>query len=105
VFRVRFNALVMFTTKSSNILPTSNIRLLSYSSLVTMKKTIDLMAAFLAAATVIAAGLVLLPGQVQEAQANPCSGISTSVLTGDSDTECLFAGDIEITEGVANGGG
>ena len=63
-----------------------------------MKKTIALMAAVIAAATVIAAGLVLLPGSVQEAQANPCSGIGVSVATGDSDTECLFAGDIEILE-------
>ena len=63
-----------------------------------MKKTTVLMAAFLAAATVIAAGLVLLPGSVQEAQANPCSGIISSVSEGDSDTECLFAGDLKVFE-------
>ena len=37
-----------------------------------MKKTL-LMAAVLAVAIVIAAGLTALPGSVQEAQANPCS--------------------------------
>ena len=31
------------------------------------------MAAVLAVATVLAAGLTVLPGSVQEAQANPCS--------------------------------
>jgi hypothetical protein len=54
--------------------------------------------AVIAAATVIAAGLVVLPGSVQEAQANPCSEIRTQVRSGDLDTECLFAGDLEITE-------
>ena len=37
------------------------------------KKTTVLMAAVLAVATVLAAGLTLLPSSVQEAQANPCS--------------------------------
>jgi hypothetical protein len=73
-----------------------------------MKKTTLLMAV-IAAATVIAAGLVVFPGSVQEAQANPCSQISAGVQDGDVDTECLFAGDLEITEpptgmGVAGGG-
>jgi hypothetical protein len=74
-----------------------------------MKKT-TLFMAVIAAATVIAAGLVVFPGSVQEAQANPCSAISANVLgEGDVDTECLFAGDLEITEpptgmGVAGGG-
>jgi hypothetical protein len=67
-----------------------------------MKKTTLLMAV-IAAATVIAAGLVVLPGSIQEAQANPCSQIRPgSVIisgpTGDRDTECLFSGDIKITE-------
>jgi hypothetical protein len=61
-----------------------------------MKKTTLLMAV-LAAATVIAAGLLVLPGSLQEAQANPCSGIGATVeFEGDIDTECLFAGDIVI---------
>jgi hypothetical protein len=39
----------------------------------TTKKTTVLMAAVLAIATVLAAGLAALPGSVQEAQANPCA--------------------------------
>ncbi len=37
------------------------------------KQTTVLMAAVLAVATVLAAGLTVLPSTVQEAQANPCS--------------------------------
>ena len=37
------------------------------------KQTTVLMAAVLAVATVLAAGLTVLPASVQEAQANPCS--------------------------------
>jgi len=46
-----------------------------------------LMAAVLAAAAILAAGLTLLPGSVQEAQANPCSigGISNAP---DADIDC-----------------
>ena len=40
-----------------------------------MNKTIFI-AALLAVATVLAAGLTVLPGSVQEAQANPCSIIA-----------------------------
>jgi hypothetical protein len=39
----------------------------------TSKKTTVLMAAVLAVASVLAAGLAALPGSVQEVQANPCS--------------------------------
>jgi hypothetical protein len=72
-------------------------------------KKSTLLMAVIAAATVIAAGLVVLPGSVQEAQANPCSGINAFTTDGDLDTECLFAGDLEISEtppdeGVAGGG-
>ncbi|MFZ0344589.1 MAG: hypothetical protein WAM27_06450 [Nitrososphaeraceae archaeon] len=38
-----------------------------------MKKSTVLMAAVLAVATVLAAGLAVLPSSVQDAQANPCS--------------------------------
>jgi hypothetical protein len=69
-----------------------------------MKKTTLLMAV-IAAATVIAAGLVVIPGSVQEVQANPCSGIGGRLAAGDSDTECLFAGDIEITPTPSDMGG
>ena len=41
-------------------------------------KTKVLMAAVLAVATVLAVGLMVLPGSVQEAQANPCSDIGQS---------------------------
>jgi hypothetical protein len=47
--------------------------------------------------------LVVFPGSVQEAQANPCSGISAFTTDGDLDTECLFAGDLEITEPAGGG--
>ena len=54
------------------------------------------MAAVLAVATVLAAGLTVLPGSVQEAQANPCSnqGNGGTVTTGD-DQECTFIGNFE----------
>ena len=52
------------------MLPSSNIRILSYSHF-TMKTTI-LMAAVLAA-TVLATGLTVLPSSVQEAQADICT--------------------------------
>jgi hypothetical protein len=88
-----------------------------------MKNTI-LMATVLAVATVLAAGLTVLPSSVQEAQANPCSVEGTSQTssntntdndvqtgTGDSDdddveqtndqgveTDCEFYGPVEINE-------
>ena len=57
-----------------------------------MNKTIFI-AAVLAVATLLAAGLVVFPGSVQEAQANPCSTEAESV-SGDVDTEynCDFEG-------------
>ena len=58
------------------------------------------MAAVLAVATVLAAGLTVLPSTVQEAQANPCSnnadgngGTGGTVTTGDQ--ECKFIGNFE----------
>jgi hypothetical protein len=59
----------------------------------------------LAIATVLSAGLVLLPSYVHKAEANPCSGIGGRLAAGDSDTECLFAGDIEITPTPSDMGG
>jgi hypothetical protein len=61
-----------------------------------MKKTTVLMVAVLAVATILAAGLTVLPGSVQEAQANPCSnqGNGGTVSTGD-DQECTFIGNFE----------
>jgi hypothetical protein len=48
----------------------------------TLNKTIVLMAAVLAVVTVLAAGLVVLQGSVQEAQANPCSADAASSANG-----------------------
>jgi len=73
-----------------------------------MKKTIFI-AAMLAAATVLAAGLTVLPSSVQEAQANPCSansnGNSETGSTGGqggsvstSEQNCDFTGPIEFDE-------
>jgi hypothetical protein len=75
-----------------------------------MKNTI-LMATVLAVATVLAAGLTVLPSSVQEAQANPCSNEAAAEANGgDGDTaaaggdivpnvdqrECTFIGNIDI---------
>jgi hypothetical protein len=72
-----------------------------------MNKTIFI-AAMLAVATVLAAGLTILPASVQEAQANPCAleveqdyevengdggtGSSTDIVTSDDNRECTFIG-------------
>ena len=60
------------------------------------------MAAVLAVATVLAAGLTVLPGSVQEAQANPCSNNldsddgSNQNRIGDSEgQECTLVGNFE----------
>jgi hypothetical protein len=64
-----------------------------------MNKSIFI-AAVLAAATLLAAGLVVFPGSIQEAQANPCS--SEEEGGGDADVElnCDFTGigSLEIVE-------
>jgi hypothetical protein len=52
------------------------------------RNTTILMAAMFAAATVIAAGLTVLPSSVQDAQANPCSNTAQSI-------EASEAGDLE----------
>jgi hypothetical protein len=77
-----------------------------------------LMAAVLAVATVLAAGLLtVLPSAVQEAQANPCSnnvrtssdaeaddgstatsGATTGTLTTNGDQNCDFTGPTEFDE-------
>jgi hypothetical protein len=74
-----------------------------------MKKTIFI-AAMLAAATVLAAGLTVLPSSVQEAQANPCANEITvedggSIDNGlnnnpqdDDERECKFIGPVELDE-------
>ena len=61
-----------------------------------MKNKTILMAAVLAVATVLAAGLTVLPSTVQEAQANPCSnqGNGGDVTTND-EQECTFIGNFE----------
>jgi hypothetical protein len=70
-----------------------------------MNKTIFI-AAMLTAATVLAAGLAVFPGSVQEAQANPCANeVSRGGNTGgsfnpqgDDDRECDFTGYFEFDE-------
>jgi hypothetical protein len=70
-----------------------------------MKKTTVLMAAVLAVATVLAAGLTVLPSSVQEAQANPCSNNiesedtgGTQTLTTTEEQECDLTGYFEFDE-------
>jgi hypothetical protein len=73
-----------------------------------MKKTV-LMAAVLAVATILAAGLTVLPSSVQEAQANPCSteqeldfesegdlSVGASIASEIDQRECKFIGNIDI---------
>ena len=72
-----------------------------------MNKTIFI-AAMLAVATVLAAGLTVLPSSVQEAQANPCASeideedgtVSNSRNTKEDDErEChIFGNDIDFEE-------
>jgi hypothetical protein len=77
-----------------------------------------LMAAVLAIATVLAAGLTVLPSSVQEAQANPCATETEQETNVESDTgaatgssnanqnpngstdnrECTFIGPVDIDE-------
>ena len=71
-----------------------------------MNKTIFI-ATMLAVATVLAAGLTVLPSSVQEAQANPCSNDASRGGGGEagsegaqaggrgSDQECEFVGNFE----------
>ncbi|HEY6405627.1 MAG TPA: hypothetical protein VIX38_06075 [Nitrososphaeraceae archaeon] len=69
-----------------------------------MSKTI-FMEAVLAAATILAAGLVMFPNSVIEAQANPCAEneVNQNPETDDSeevdsDIECEFYGPVDIEE-------
>jgi hypothetical protein len=72
-----------------------------------MKKVTVLMAAVIAVATVLTAGLALLPNSVQEAQANPCaSEVDSNTITNsfnpqanaDDERECDFTGALEFEE-------
>jgi hypothetical protein len=70
-----------------------------------MKNKTVLIAAVLAVATVLAAGLAVLPGSVQEAQANPCSnnlegddGSGGNTLTTNEEQECDLTGYFEFDE-------
>ena len=78
-----------------------------------MNKTIFI-AAMLAVATVLAAGLTVLPSSIQEAQANPCSteveqdtevdaetattSSSSSINSENDNRECNFVGPVELDE-------
>jgi hypothetical protein len=71
-----------------------------------------LMAAVIAVATVLAAGLAVLPNPVQEAQANPCAteveqdaeseqgsnALSTEITSDNDQRECNFIGPVELDE-------
>jgi hypothetical protein len=62
-----------------------------------MKKTTVLMAAALAVATVLAAGLTVVPSSVQDAQANPCSENALGqVSSTDSDGETKNQGALTV---------
>jgi hypothetical protein len=65
-----------------------------------MKKITVLMAAVLAAATVLTAGLAVLPNSVQDAQANPCANIvnTPSQSEGNQEIVCKIIGPIDIDE-------
>jgi len=71
-----------------------------------MKKISVLMAAVLAVATVLAAGLTVLPSSVQDAQANPCAnevsrgGNADGAFNplGEDERECDFTGYFEFDE-------
>jgi hypothetical protein len=52
-----------------------------------IRKTTGLMAAVLAATTLLATGLTVLPSSVQDAQANPCSDIGQSNAQAFSESE------------------
>jgi hypothetical protein len=64
-----------------------------------MNKTIFI-GAMIAVATILGVGLAVLPGSVQEAQANPCS-VDADSNANDADLDCDFEGigSIEIEEG------
>ena len=69
------------------------------------KQTTVLMAAVLAVATVLAAGLTVLPASVQEAQANPCSNnleaedtVGENNINAFDDQECDLTGYFEFDE-------
>ena len=73
------------------------------------KQTTVLMAAVLAVATVLAAGLTVLPGSVQEAQANPCASesnveteegasVGVSPIIGADERECDLTGYFDFDE-------
>ena len=66
------------------------------------KQTTVLMAAVIAIATILAAGLVAFPGSIQEAQANPCSinvgGDGADTVTSTGEQNCEFIGPTDFDE-------
>jgi hypothetical protein len=72
-----------------------------------MKTTTVLMAAMLAAATAIAAGLTMIPSSVQDAQANLCSAEQNSANVGEGaggDIEETIDSEIDINCDIENNG-
>jgi hypothetical protein len=63
-----------------------------------MNKTIFI-GAMIGVATILGVGLAVLPGSVQEAQANPCS-VNAENNANDADLDCDFEGigSLEIEE-------
>jgi hypothetical protein len=83
--------------KGSNILPTSNIRILSSSLLVTMNKATVLMTSILAVATALAAGLVALTLPLQDADAETtCNIFPENIDAEEVSNNCDFYGNTEI---------
>jgi hypothetical protein len=90
--------------KGRNILPTLNIRIISYSLLVTMNKATVLMASILAVATALAAGLVVLTLPLQDADAEtPCNVFPTDIDADEISNNCDFYGNTEIDASSSGG--
>jgi hypothetical protein len=73
----------------------------------TIKKTTVLMAAVLAVATVLAAGLAVLPSSVEDVQANPCTlsldnaqnnAILDDIEEVETEVDCEINGPVDIEE-------
>jgi hypothetical protein len=64
----------------------------------TTKKITKSITAVLAVATILAAGLAILPDSVQIAEANPCEVIGAAIEDSKIYTDCDFVGSLDIKE-------
>jgi adenosine/AMP kinase len=64
----------------------------------TTKKITKSITAVLAVATVLAAGLAILPDSVQNAEANPCEVIGAAIEDSKIYTDCEIVGSVDIVE-------